>query len=193
MAVKILHHHDAQHYEFTNRTGQSINETDYVRLLLQSPFDINRLNLFLFVDNYPIIYSETNVKKFITYLSHEEYEDWLVILNNAFATGNNFKQTLGNFYLSGMSIGKAYGIIVESKLNKENNPNFISDDLKSLSTRAKKFKEYCDLIQDPFWIRNKNLELLFVNQAFLDIVNCHDIDSISEKKSGFMIQKNQMS
>ncbi len=181
MTVKILHHHDAQHYEFTNRTGQSINETDYVRLLLQSPFDINRLNLFLFIDCYPIIYSESNVKKFITYLSQEEYVRWEILLDNAFKTGNNFKQTLGNFYLSGMSIGKAYGIIVESKQDRENN-NFLHDDLKSLSARAKKFKEYCDLIQDPFWIRNKNLDLLFVNQAFLNIVNCPNIDGISEKK-----------
>lgn len=182
MIAHVSYDKDTKEYQFNQRTGKSVTETDYVRLLLQSPFDIDRLNVFLFINHYPITYSESNVKKFSSYLSETEHLCWNDLLNTAFETGRDFKKTLGDFWISGMSIGKAYVITVESKKETQTENIFLQENLKSLGERAKKFKEYCDLIQDPFWIRDKNLNLLFVNQAFLDITTCANMETVIEKK-----------
>ncbi len=182
MVANVSYDTDTQEYTFSQRTGHSVNETDYVRLLLQSAFDVNRLNVFLFIDHYPITYSESNVQKFVSHLSETEHQDWQALLDTALETGIDFKKTIGEFWISGMSVGKAYAITVESKKETQTEHIFLQENLKSLGERAKKFKEYCDLIQDPFWIRDKHLNLLFVNQAFLDITTCSDMESVIERK-----------
>ena len=181
MVIKVSNYHDAYDFEFTTRTGQSVEETDYIKLLLQTPFSHLKFNIFLFINNYPINYSEQNVKKFLSYLSSDEISLWDSMLDKAFKTGLDFDSKIGNFKISGLSIGKAYIITVDNNYEQDNQ-KFLRENLKSLGERAKKYKEYCDLIQDPFWIRDRNINLIFVNQAFLDIVECHNIDSVIQKK-----------
>lgn len=180
MAVKKsdISYHSAYDYIIHSNTDSTVTNADYIKLLLQKPFDYNGLNILLFIHKAPVSYCESNLAEFLGYLTDSEKKYYQDTINHALNTGYSFKESINDFCINGMPTGKAYIVTVQNQkeLNQEN--RFLHDNLKSISERAKKFKEYCDLIQDPFWIRNKNLDILFVNHAFLNIVNAPDIDTV---------------
>ncbi|MFT6071482.1 MAG: signal transduction histidine kinase [Alphaproteobacteria bacterium] len=178
MLAKNSNYIEAYDYEFTKKTHDKIQETDYIRLLLQAPFNAKKRNLLIFINQEPISYSCETLEALIDYLFEEDRITWQNCIEEAFTAGNAINKRISNLWVSGQSMGKAYIVTTEYREDTKDDIDFLQKSLKSISDRAKKYKEYCDLIQDPFWVRDKNLNLLYVNKAFLEITESCDIENI---------------
>lgn len=180
MSVNINHFQDAFDYQISGVKNASVQENDYIRLLLQAPFNPDRLNLILFIHQQPASFCESKYQDFIQFLPQQDYLKWQEVIEYALEKGIRFKESLGQFSLTGQSIGRGYIVIIANNQELQQENEALKASLKSLSERAEKYKEYCDLIQEPFWIRDTNLNLIFANQIFLEMLDCKNIEDVTK-------------
>gem|GEM_PF-6189958 len=170
----------ASEYLFTNEVSENVQDAEYITLLLQQSFDPLKKNIFLFINQQPTIYSADNIYVLEDYFNHEEREKWYHFLEQSLYSGCSKVISIRNLRISGQSVGNSYIISTEHFPDISDSINFLEKNLRSISKRAEQYKQYCDLIQDPFWIRDKNLTLIFVNHAFLNLVNASDLEAVQE-------------
>jgi PAS domain S-box-containing protein len=169
---------DANAYEYKHKNHADLQDSNYIRLLLQEEFNPKNCNIILFIYKEPSIYSIDKLINLEGYFNNKDLQLWQPLLKNVLNTGKSFNQQISNLMIYGQSVGNSYIILTEYKSDDLDDIIFLQKNLKSVTERAKKYKEYCDLIKDPFWIRDKNLNLLFVNQSFLTLASELTIDDV---------------